>query len=90
MHGTIETTFRVEWRPIIELQCHVLEWRRLAQRAAEPNVFYEPSFALAAADVFGRNVRAGLVWSRTAPERLLGFFPARIERRRYGFLWRCS
>jgi hypothetical protein len=67
VHGTIETTFRVEWRPIIELQCHVLEWRRLAQRAAEPNVFYEPSFALAAADVFGRNVRAGLVWSRTAP-----------------------
>lgn len=85
MHGTIETIFRVEWRPIIELQSRTLEWRMLAQRTAEPNVFYEPSFALAAADVFGRNVRAGLVWSRTAPERLLGFFPARIERRRYGF-----
>jgi CelD/BcsL family acetyltransferase involved in cellulose biosynthesis len=84
VHGTIETTFRVEWRPIIELQSHVLEWRRLAQRAAEPNVFYEPSFALPAACVFGRKVGAGLVWSRTAPERLLGFFPARIERRRYG------
>jgi CelD/BcsL family acetyltransferase involved in cellulose biosynthesis len=84
VHGTIETIFRVEWRPIIELQSHVLEWRRLAQRAAEPNVFYEPSFARPAACVFGRKVGAGLVWSRTAPERLLGFFPARIERRRYG------
>jgi CelD/BcsL family acetyltransferase involved in cellulose biosynthesis len=29
-------------------------------------------------------VCAGLVWSRAAPYRLLGFFPARIERRRYG------
>jgi CelD/BcsL family acetyltransferase involved in cellulose biosynthesis len=85
VHGNIETIFRVEWRPIIELQSRILEWRMLAQRTAEPNVFYEPSFALAAADVFGRNVRAGLVWSRTAPERLLGVFPARIERRRYGF-----
>jgi Acetyltransferase (GNAT) domain len=85
VHGTIETIFRVEWRPIIELQSRILEWRMLAQRTAEPNVFYEPSFALAAADVFGRNVHAGLVWSRTAPERLLGVFPARIERRRYGF-----
>jgi CelD/BcsL family acetyltransferase involved in cellulose biosynthesis len=47
-------------------------------------VFYEPSFVLPAACVFGRKVGAGLVWSRTAPERLLGFFPARIERRRYG------
>jgi len=26
-----------------------------------------------------------LVWSQTQPRRLLGFFPGRIERRRYGF-----
>ena len=26
-----------------------------------------------------------LVWSATSPRRLLGFFPARIEKRRYGF-----
>ena len=34
--------------------------------------------------MFGRDVMAGLVWSRGVPERLLGFFPVRIERRRYG------
>ena len=56
-------------------------WRRCA---LEPNVFYEPAFARAAAPVFGRDAGAGLVWSRTMPPRLLGFFPARIERRRYG------
>ena len=57
------------------------EWRSLAERAIEPNVFYEPSFALAAAPVLGADAGALLVWS--AAGRLIGFFPARIERR-YG------
>ena len=34
--------------------------------------------------MFGRGAGAVLVWSGTSPRRLLGFFPARIERRRYG------
>src|SRR5580704_12855657 len=59
-------------------------WQSLAARALEPNVFLEPAFAQAAAPVFGRAVGAGLVWGRASPCRLLGFFPARIERRRYG------
>jgi CelD/BcsL family acetyltransferase involved in cellulose biosynthesis len=84
MHGMIETEFRVEWRPLAELAPIVAEWQSLADRALEPNVFLEPAFALAAAPVFGRDVGAGLVWSRTSPSRLMGFFPARIERRRYG------
>ncbi|HEY6259041.1 MAG TPA: GNAT family N-acetyltransferase [Xanthobacteraceae bacterium] len=84
MHGTIESVFRIEWRPLAELAPHAAPWRALAGRALEPNVFYEPAFALAAAPVFGRDVSAGLVWSRAAPAQLLGFFPARIERRRYG------
>ena len=97
MHGMIETEFRVEWRPLAELAPIVAQWRPLAElapivaqwqsladRALEPNVFLEPAFALAAAPVFGRDVGAGLVWSRASPSRLLGFFPARIERRRYG------
>ena len=83
MHGTIESLFRVEWRPLAELSPIAAEWRGLAGRALEPNVFYEPSFALAAQPVFGREVGAGLVWSRASEPRLLGLFPARIERR-YG------
>jgi hypothetical protein len=84
VHGTLEATFRVDWRPINDLKSLTAEWRRLAGRAVEPNVFYEPSFALRAAEVFGRNVGAGLIWSRSSPERLLGIFPARIERHRFG------
>jgi CelD/BcsL family acetyltransferase involved in cellulose biosynthesis len=84
VHGMIETDFRVEWRPLAELGQIAAEWQSLAARALEPNVFLEPAFALAAAPVLGRDVGAGLVWSRPSPSRLMGFFPARIERRRYG------
>ncbi len=74
----------VEWRSLADLQSISAEWRELAARALEPNVFYEPAFALAAAPVFGRGVGALLVWSGAGPRKLLGFFPARIETRRYG------
>jgi CelD/BcsL family acetyltransferase involved in cellulose biosynthesis len=84
MHGMIETDYRVEWRPLAELAPIAAEWQSLADRAIEPNVFLEPAFALAAAPVFGREVGAGLVWSRAAPYRLMGLFPGRIARRRYG------
>ena len=84
MHGTLESALRVEWRPFPELAAWVAQWRELAGRAVEPNIFYEPAFALAAAPVFGHDVGAGLVWSRGASPSLLGFFPARVERRRYG------
>jgi CelD/BcsL family acetyltransferase involved in cellulose biosynthesis len=84
MHGMIETDYRVEWRPLSELAPIAAEWQSLADRALEPNVFLEPAFALAAAPVFGRDVGAGLVWSRAAPYRLMGLFPGRIARRRYG------
>ena len=84
MHGTVETSFRVEWRALAELAPIAAPWHALAARALAPNVFYEPAFALAAAAAFGQDVGAGLVWSRAAPARLLGFFPARVARRRYG------
>jgi CelD/BcsL family acetyltransferase involved in cellulose biosynthesis len=77
--------FATEWRGLVQLEPIAEEWRELAERALEPNVFYEPAFALPAARVFGRDAGAVLVWSQTQPRRLLGFFPARIERRRYGF-----
>jgi CelD/BcsL family acetyltransferase involved in cellulose biosynthesis len=74
----------VEWRSLSELESIVDEWRDLATRVLEPNVFYEPAFALPAARIFGRDAGALLVWSGTSPRKLLGFFPSRIETRRYG------
>jgi CelD/BcsL family acetyltransferase involved in cellulose biosynthesis len=81
VHGAIDSVLRVEWRRLAELASIAVPWRRLASRALEPNVFYEPAFALAAAPVFGRDVGAGLVWRAS---ELVGLFPARIDRRRYG------
>jgi CelD/BcsL family acetyltransferase involved in cellulose biosynthesis len=77
-------SFVVEWCALSQLHAVADDWRELAARALSPNVFYEPAFALAAAPLFGRDVGAVLVWSGTSPRRLLGFFPARIETRRYG------
>src|SRR6202030_234354 len=73
----------VEWRNLSELETIADEWRELAARALEPNIFCEPAFALPAAKSFGRDAGALLVWSGTSPRKLLGFFPCRIEPRRY-------
>lgn len=73
-----------EWRPLAVLAPVAQAWRDLAARAIEPNVFYEPSFALAAAPVFGADAGAVLVWSNGAPKTLLGFFPARLKGWRHG------
>jgi len=77
-------SFTVEWRWFADLVPFIDEWRDLAARALEPNVFYDPAFALAAAAVFGGDAGAVLVWSGARPRRLLGFFPARATERRYG------
>jgi CelD/BcsL family acetyltransferase involved in cellulose biosynthesis len=74
----------VEWRSLSELESIADEWRELAAHALEPNIFYEPAFALPAAKIFGRDAGALLVWSGTSPRKLLGFFPGHIEPRRYG------
>jgi len=74
----------VEWRYLSDLEPIADEWRELAARALEPNVFYEPAFARPAAKIFGRDAGALLVWSGKSPRKLLGFFPGRIEPRRYG------
>ena len=79
------SSFAVEWRWFADLLTVADNWRELAARALEPNVFYEPAFALAAAAVFGRDAGAVLVWSGTHPRKLLGFFPGRMTERRYGF-----
>jgi CelD/BcsL family acetyltransferase involved in cellulose biosynthesis len=77
-------SFAVEWRWLADLVPVSREWRDLAAHALEPNVFYEPAFALAAGAVFGQDVGAVLVWSGEEPRKLLGFFPARVVGRRYG------
>jgi CelD/BcsL family acetyltransferase involved in cellulose biosynthesis len=73
-----------EWQSFAALNPVVAPWRALAARTLEPNVFYEPAFALAAAPVFAADAGAILVWSADPPRRLLGLFPVDIERRRYG------
>ena len=74
---------RAEWKLLSALADLRAEWRDLSARALEPNVFYDPDFALAAAPVLGADAGAVLVWSKA--QRLIGFFPARIERR-YGVM----
>jgi CelD/BcsL family acetyltransferase involved in cellulose biosynthesis len=83
VHGTLSSSFDVEWRPLAALGDIVDPWRALAARAVEPNAFYEPAFALAGAPVFGPDAHALLVWSRPPHKRLLGLFPVRVARR-YG------
>lgn len=62
-------------------------WKALAGRAAEPNVFYDPDFALPAIEglVAGAAIRALLVWCDDGPSgrRLTGVFPF-IAKRRWG------
>lgn len=76
---------RAEWKPLGALGELRGAWRELCERALEPNVFYDPAFALAARDVFGADVGAVLTWSKAAPQRFTGLFPLRPERR-YGVL----
>jgi CelD/BcsL family acetyltransferase involved in cellulose biosynthesis len=78
MHAPLRQSYQVEWRGLSTLAPIAPEWRALAARAIEPNVFYEPAFALAAAPVFG--AEAGAVLVRNAGGKLTGLFPARIER----------
>ena len=62
---------RAEWKPLARLARCAREWRDLVARALEPNVFYDPAFALPAARVFGTDAGAVLVWSKScaAPDR---------------------
>src|ERR1700744_5295861 len=76
--------FTTEWRTLPDLRTIADALRELAGHTLEPNIFYEADFMLEAANIFGRDAGAVLVWSGTSPRKLLGFFPARIEAQRYG------
>jgi CelD/BcsL family acetyltransferase involved in cellulose biosynthesis len=78
MHAPLALKLHTEWRSFEKMAPLADEWRALCVRAIEPNVFYDPDFALPAARVFGTGAGAMLVWS--ASGRLVGLFPGRIER----------
>ena len=78
MHAPFSPALRVEWRGLDTLQAAADAWRELAARAIEPNVFNTSEFMIPAAPVFGAGAGATLVWS--AAGRLMGLFPARLER----------
>ena len=86
MLAPTQTKLVAERRPLAALGDIIEPWRELAARAAEPNVFYDPDFALAAAatPALGRGVEAMLVWSVDQTRRLLGLFPFTVSQRRYG------
>ena len=58
---------------------HETAWLDLAMRALEPNIFFEPAFALAAAQHLSEAGQPSFVFvfetSSNEPERLLGVFP---------------
>jgi CelD/BcsL family acetyltransferase involved in cellulose biosynthesis len=72
------TGMTVDWVPLAALYVADFErWRDLARRALEPNVFFEPAFARAAAThLKGREIGAVAV---SAGHRLIGLMPGRIE-----------
>ena len=81
------SVFRVEWRPLGVIRTSVGDCHRMAvarRPRARAQRVSRARLRARGAPVFGRDVGAGLVWSRPSPSRLMGFFPARIERRRYG------
>ena len=78
MHAPLRLNYRTEWQSLAALSSIADEWRGLADWALEPNVFYDPAFALAAAPALGDDVGAVLV--RTTGGRLAGLFPGRIDR----------
>jgi CelD/BcsL family acetyltransferase involved in cellulose biosynthesis len=73
MHAPIAVKYSATWQSFLALETITDEWRDLSARAIEPNVFYEPAFALPGTKVFGR--RAGAVLVRANSGRLVGLFP---------------
>ncbi|RAI39517.1 GNAT family N-acetyltransferase [Rhodoplanes roseus] len=82
MEPDVASTYQTAWLSLAKLAAIRDEWSALAARAVAPNVFYTPAVALAAAPLYGRGVGAVLV--RAADGRLVGLFPLRRSRRRYG------
>jgi O-antigen/teichoic acid export membrane protein/CelD/BcsL family acetyltransferase involved in cellulose biosynthesis len=77
-----DAVFEIEWRTPNSLGDITDEWRELCTRAIEPNAFFEPAIVLSGAQVFGKNLTVGLVWSTAfASRQLVGLLPIQITRR---------
>lgn len=77
----------LEYRSLAACAAIEAEWRDLAARALEPNMFFEPDFALPAAQhlVDFRDAPVLLLWDGgAARRRLLGLVPGRLRRRLLG------
>jgi len=74
-----ELSLVAEWKTLAALDAADIDaWRDLVARALEPNVFLEPSFALAAAKFLPRERDAGALLIRDGA-RLVGLVPGRVE-----------
>lgn len=83
----LEDGLVVVLRPLDPAAPWIAAWRDLGRRALVDNLFYEPDFALAAAEAYGAGVQAVLVCDRPPEDaglRLLAVWPCRIVRRRWG------
>lgn len=79
----------LEFRPLLDCAEIRPAWSDLAARALEPNPFYEPDIALAAAQhlVAFRNIAAILAWQgaeKGSARRLMGFLPCLPSNRLFG------
>lgn len=63
----------------VRLQALSPAWNELAESTARPNVFYEPWYLLAAASAFEEKILHGFIWSKTEPQRLIGYLPIRVN-----------
>jgi CelD/BcsL family acetyltransferase involved in cellulose biosynthesis len=74
-----ERSLVAEWKMLVELNASDIDaWRDLVARALEPNVFLEPSFALAAATHLAGGREVGAILIRDGA-RLMGLVPGRVE-----------
>ncbi len=81
--------YSIECLGVEGAQNHVAEWMDLASRSLEPNVFYEPSFALSAARHISGTTRPDFlfVWENGGGEtdvRLVGVWPLVSQRSLFG------
>jgi CelD/BcsL family acetyltransferase involved in cellulose biosynthesis len=77
----------VALRPLAADAPWIAAWHDLSRRPLVDNLFYDPDYALPAADAFGRGVQVALVGDRAPEEpglRLVAAWPLRVKRWRWG------